>query len=448
MDIGRVDAIFPLTENFFLVIRNIALKAYAAIYIISAMGALAVTINNPGSTVSGENPEPSPMFIMCWIALYGLTFACIPFLKWRFHKGDFIVLSIGLYFFLGSLWSHIPDNTIKYSFSLIMNIIAAIVISRIVPKTEFPRFLAGIIFTVACISILLMVAGYPNVLWIDPHSRTTIFQTPPLKGLFFHKIPAGIYAALGFWLSILVFKGWQRLVAAGVCIIFDGLTGSSIGLALIPVAFLMISLAKLSRAGRLNTGAFFGVLGLVFSSGIGFFYIFGADILALLDRDPTLTGRTLLWSWGIETALERPFLGWGFFGYFGSPEATAAAKQISAFRNYDVPHFHNSYIQMLAEAGIIPAIIIFFVLFKTLGKWHANFVRYSGGHNLAFYTIMALILFVAGFSLVFIRYNDISTLLICIVICYAYQPLVFARPSPKSERLIDVRPRFQSARPR
>lgn len=271
------------------VLPKFPLKMFAALYMIAAMGALAVTINNAATTVSGEAAEPSKFFIGAWLALYGLTLGCIPLIRWRFNSGDLLVIGIALFFALSTVWSHIPSNSSKYSFSLVMNAIAALTISRIIPREQFPKFLAGLIVFVAIVSIALWGIGYQNVIWVDPHARLTIFHTAPIKGLFFHKIPAGIYSAMGFWLSILVLNGWRRITASLICLIFDGLTGSSIGLALLPVGFLFLMLINFSRSGRLDRTTFFTLLGMTLLSGVGFFYIFGADILALLDRDPTLT---------------------------------------------------------------------------------------------------------------------------------------------------------------
>ena len=417
-----------------MLIRELALRSYAAAYMVSAMGALAVTLNSVDPLVSGDSAEPSPIFVLAWVALYGLTFLCAPFVRWRFNKGDLLVLSVAGYLLLGAVWSHLPAATLRYAASFGMNVIAALVITRIVDRAAFPRFFTFLLLAVAALSIALQIVGYENVTWLDPHSRDTVFGTAPLKGLFFHKIPAGIYAALGLWLSIILFRGWLRFLAAATFLVFDGLTGSSIGLALVIIVPLLISMAYVSRQGRFSTPVFFALFGMVLSLGAGFFYTAGPAVLELLDRDPTLTGRTLLWSWGLDTALERPVFGWGFFGYFGSDEASAVARQILVFRNYDVPHFHNSYIQMLVEMGFLPAFLLFMTFAVVLGRWLRTYVRSGTRDSLAFYTIVSTILFVAIFSLVFLRYNDISTLLLLICICYAYRP---QRSNYRSQALSD-----------
>ncbi|MFZ8379515.1 hypothetical protein ACO1LW_13610, partial [Staphylococcus aureus] len=63
------------------------------------------------------------------------------------------------------------------------------------------------------------------------------------------------------------------------------------------------------------------------------------DVLDFLGRDVTLTGRTILWNWGIEVWAQRPILGWGYGAYFATPEAAAFAQTIPEFRSWDVPHF-------------------------------------------------------------------------------------------------------------
>lgn len=402
------------------------------------MGGLSFLFNSSYDPTTGEALEPSSTYIMSWLVMYGITVSIIPLIRWRFNIGDGIVIAIGLYYLLTTLWSHIPSNTSKYSFSLMMNIVAAIVISKIIPKSKFPAVLAKVITLVAVVSIILWLMGDPRAIWHDPHQRLTILGTESVKGLFFHKIPAGIYAAVGASLSMILFRGWFRLVAVAICVLFDCLTGSSIGLALLPILAAMVGLLNASRSGRLSAGMFFSLIIGMIIFGIASFYFIGSEILVLLDRDPTLTGRTLLWGWGLEVAMQRPLLGWGFFGYFGSDEAAAVARSIRVFRNYDVPHFHNSYIQTIAEIGIPAAALLFITLFCTLNGWYRMYLRTSEPAYKAYALLGMMILVVGGFSLLFMRYNDISTFLVLISICYLHQPLKRVAPKSSNEALADT----------
>ena len=70
----------------------------------------------------------------------------------------------------------------------------------------------------------------------------------------------------------------------------------------------------------------------------------------------TLTGRTDLWLFGIDTFAKRPVYGWGFNAYFDSPESLWLRVRVPAFQNYEVPHFHQSYIQTAVDLGL-PAVL-------------------------------------------------------------------------------------------
>ncbi|MFZ4790772.1 MAG: O-antigen ligase family protein [Candidatus Competibacteraceae bacterium] len=70
-------------------------------------------------------------------------------------------------------------------------------------------------------------------------------------------------------------------------------------------------------------------------------------------RDPTLTGRSLLWNDLIALGMKNPILGYGFGGFW-TPERMAYLKELHP---WGPGESHNGYIEIFITTGIIGVII-------------------------------------------------------------------------------------------
>jgi O-antigen ligase len=98
------------------------------------------------------------------------------------------------------------------------------------------------------------------------------------------------------------------------------------------------------------------------------FVITNADlILELLEKDPTLTGRTDLWPYVIDSIYERPVLGWGYVGFW--TPSNPRAVEISSLMGWGsyVAEAHNGLLQGLLYIGVVGT--VYFLLL-----WMRNFV--------------------------------------------------------------------------
>jgi exopolysaccharide production protein ExoQ len=85
-----------------------------------------------------------------------------------------------------------------------------------------------------------------------------------------------------------------------------------------------------------------------------------------LGRDATLTGRTEIWEFGIDYFTKHPLLGGGFDVFFDENSKSPANILWVLMEYYAAPSFHNGYIQILAEAGILGAVPFLLLLFSNL----------------------------------------------------------------------------------
>ena len=84
-----------------------------------------------------------------------------------------------------------------------------------------------------------------------------------------------------------------------------------------------------------------------------------SDLLALMGKEETLSGRTRLWSLAVELYLQKPFLGWGFDSNLSATGATTAV--------INAGQFHNGYLGLLVKGGIT-AILLLVGITYSLGQ--------------------------------------------------------------------------------
>ena len=93
--------------------------------------------------------------------------------------------------------------------------------------------------------------------------------------------------------------------------------------------------------------------------------IMNADLLfSFLDKDPTLTGRTDLWPYVIDSIYERPVLGWGFAAFW--VQSNPAAMGISDTVGWYVTEAHNGMLQLLLDIGVVGTAFFLFLWMRNL----------------------------------------------------------------------------------
>ncbi len=91
------------------------------------------------------------------------------------------------------------------------------------------------------------------------------------------------------------------------------------------------------------------------------FYVF-SSFFVLLGKDPTLTGRTILWALSLEQSRDSLVLGHGFVHL--SNTAEWAAMLDTQFRNdsFFIPHAHNLWVETIYKFGLVGTVILFTTL--------------------------------------------------------------------------------------
>lgn len=84
-----------------------------------------------------------------------------------------------------------------------------------------------------------------------------------------------------------------------------------------------------------------------------FVFMNWVTLLTGLGKDPTLTGRTILWNFIIVKIQENPWLGYGRGAFWakGSIHGTQAGELVS--NSFIAPHSHNGFLDLGLDVGLI-----------------------------------------------------------------------------------------------
>jgi O-antigen ligase len=275
----------------------------------------------------------------------------------------------------------------------------------IATRLSYDRFfiiVRNVLLGMVVAGLLSWLLGYQKALYIDAHDRYNLLGLTPIRGFFPHKIVAALFANIAIALTLATMRGFAKWCFVSICIVFIILTGSSTGILLLILTFIGFPALSILQGTRVPAYLVMTAL-LPFVLGTivlltGYF----DQILELLGRDSSLTGRTDLWQWGINSWLERPLFGWGFKGYFDSEEAFGL-HEIDRFRSYDVPHFHQSFIQIAVDLGIPGlSLITLNIIIAIAGCYKRS--AYSG-ERISTGVLVVLLVSLVGSTSMFLFYN-------------------------------------------
>jgi O-antigen ligase len=200
----------------------------------------------------------------------------------------------------------------------------------------------------------------------------------------------------------------NRLFKLGLIVAFVGLVvlshsagGLMISLVLLAVVLMITQLKRrwnlliplLGFAGALTT---FALLWISWHSD---------DLLALLGKDKTLTGRTQIWALSALAIVKQPLLGYGYSAFW---RVDKESTTLSAMMHWDIPHSHSGYVDMILELGFIGLVLLLFVFVKT---FITSVRRYRTTRNMEYVWPMVLICYLMTYSVlesVVMKANNLS----------------------------------------
>lgn len=264
-----------------------------------------------------------------------------------------LFLSVVLLENLSFLWSDFPALTLSdiRSEMLPMSVFGIYLATRFTLKRQIE--ILSYALTFAIFLSFIVALSIPSI---------GISQEGLFKGIFIHKNITSTYgclAAISFYSLTLPrqggkFKAW---LGFGLAIVFILATTSKTGLVL---AFFLPSVMFLYSKLYLK-GHFAVILSSLTILFVGFTSVLVIGnwdfLLGSIGGDPTLSGRTPMWTFMINKIHERPWLGYGRYAFWAPATNHAVEVSITVTlierSEFIVHHAHNGFIELLLDVGLI-----------------------------------------------------------------------------------------------
>ena len=172
----------------------------------------------------------------------------------------------------------------------------------------------------------------------------------PQKNILGHVMSVGVFIELAMMIR-------ARRVLLGACLrtallfFLVVMAHSASSLLAVVLALIMTAVYAASRRGLASAVvcAIVSIGSVVLVAGT-----VGGDVSTLfnlLDRDPSLTGRTELWEYVVEAIGERPVFGWGYMAFW-TPDSRNATY-IQNLIGWPAPNAHNGYLELTLSLGLV-----------------------------------------------------------------------------------------------
>lgn len=182
------------------------------------------------------------------------------------------------------------------------------------------------------------------------------------SGIYKHKNILGSAMTLGtlvFFLRAIEPSKYQWIFWLG-CTCSFALVILSRSKTYLVILITLLALFPLYRALRWSYSwliPFFSIV--ILTTGISVLFLVTQieNILTTLGKDVTLTGRIPLWELVIAKIAERPLLGYGYGGFWLGWEGESADVWRYTNKNWEAPHSHNGFLEILLAFGLIGLVI-------------------------------------------------------------------------------------------
>lgn len=264
---------------------------------------------------------------------------------------------------LSVLWSDSPSGTLYYGMILVAMVVYA--------SYLMIRFTLAEILTLTGYAVMLgTVANFVFVLALGSYGRASVGDELLWDGVYGNKNNLGFYSGVALLIVLVVARApgrvalaWYATAAANAVLLY-GSGSRTMGGAGLASVMLLVAYHAFRARHTLRGGV---ILSLTTVVTVMIAYI-TANLGSLVERvgkDPSLTGRTKIWSELLPIIEERLVAGWGYaaaFRGYGSP-----IHELWVNNDWEPDHAHNAVLGTAADLGLIGAGLLCFMLLR--GLW-------------------------------------------------------------------------------
>ncbi|MDJ0690123.1 MAG: O-antigen ligase [Xenococcaceae cyanobacterium MO_188.B32] len=290
--------------------------------------------------------------------VYLITFTLL-ILRWRkvlavIIKDRYISIYLGIVL-LSYFWSDFPQDTLKYGLSGVgCTAFGLYLATRYTPKEQIKILFWT--FALMLISSILMAIAIPQYGFMSGAHEGA------LRGIFTHKNGFGQKMILGVLIFLITAldrrnknNSWLPWLYVFISIVLIVLSQSGNALLGLVIMLTLFFIARIFRSRyEIMISAFLacaivGLMAITWLAG-------HEDVFfAAIGEDATLTGRTVIWQYVWDQIQQRPWLGYGYQGFWHDLDGASAYVNL-AFGPYGkngIPHSHNGFLEILLATGFL-----------------------------------------------------------------------------------------------
>jgi exopolysaccharide production protein ExoQ len=300
--------------------------------------------------VAESDSIPGPLKTLVWCVVGGVLAASQTGRVLKLVRQFPLLTGLGLLGLVSSLWSVLPPESFQHgTFLLLSTLLAYFFTVEYGPDDQMQ-----IVIVIGWIAVLASTAV---AVFLPQYGVDQVYNLGEWRGIYAQKNACA--AAMLLFLAPLFARrsGLPNTSTAlyGLSVLFvlvktQSRNGWVVAVALIASMMLLNWLARFKKKDRIalfTMGAWFVggcVWTLVVSSG---------EILSMMGRDPTFTGRTGIWDAAIRAIGDRPVLGYGFRAFWSGPNGASTVLYGVA----TTKHAHNGLLELALSLGLVGVII-------------------------------------------------------------------------------------------
>lgn len=304
------------------------------------------------------------------------------------------LLALVCWIFASTLWSIDPKNTLHRAFHTVDHVVFAAYLAARFGWREIVALLTcayGVILILSVGAVLLA----PDLAFSNLQGYSDAW-----RGAFTQKNALGAVAVVGVLISGYSFLigANNRLIAAFVC------AGQLLLLVMARSATSTVSLLIVLSAAVAAFGLsvherpvvrLFALMTMLFGAVAGLILFMSYDsVNEMMGRTASMTGRTPIWHYVLETIGTRPWLGYGYG--FWNTDSPPRLNMWTAL-DWPTPHAHSEWLDVTLQTGIIGLCLEMFCLALALMR-AARFSFVLGDGKGLFCGLMISVLCIRGFS--------------------------------------------------
>jgi O-antigen ligase len=283
-------------------------------------------------------------------------------------RRNVLLTALLLWAIASCVWSNDPSASLTNGVRMILDVALGLYLVTRYAVNDLMKLLV-LVGAVAAASSLGLICAFPQY---GLQSRELLYAFGAWQGIFGQKNICGEVMTLlllpAFFVTL--YSHWARAVRGCyviVLLVIIGMTGSTGSWLLCGSCLAFIGalsfLVKLRRTDAWTVGTV--LLGIAVATIVGI--LSNADsFLRLIGKDPTMTGRTVIWSALMVSIVKHPFLGYGYMAFWRGLSGESA-NAILQLRWPGMTYAENGILELWLELGAV-GVFLYALLFARAVK--------------------------------------------------------------------------------